>query len=400
MGAVGAAVSKGYESVYGNPALLAGKDQKRELTLGYLGAHFDLRAGADGEKRLPYDGLFGAYIGALLPIPFGGFLKERVTLGLAFFTPFDLIVRGRILYPEKPQFLVADRTQTVAVQAAVGLDIGHGIRIGGGFAALAALTGSVLVATDASGRVGTVVEDTLVASYGPLIGASYDVNEQIRVGLTFRGTLVGHFNVVINVQDLGGVVVPPLNISGVAQYDPWQIALEGGWFKGAWTLAAGLTLKHWSAYPGPPEATVRCPEGNDPLTGMPFEGACTAPSPEPPNFSDTVVPHLGVERTIPFRPGVAGHLRGGYFFEPSPAPEQKGASNLFDNARSAFSLGYGVELSAPLPSLRVDCFGQFHLLHPETHTKDPSVSPENPGAPSVKARGLIAAGGATLTVGF
>lgn len=399
MGATGAAISTGFESVYGNPSLLALPGQKRELSLGFLGAHFDLRAGADAKDRLPYDALRGAYIGALLPIPFGGLLKDRVTLGLAFFTPFDLIVRGRILYPETPQFLVADRTQSVAVQAALGVDLGHGLRLGGGFAALAALTGSVLVATDASGRVGTVVEDTLVASYGALLGASYELGENYRLGLTFRGALVGRFNVVITVQDLGGIVVPPLNISGVAQYDPWQIALEAARVKGPWKLAVGATFKRWSAYPGSAEATVRCPE-LDPQTGMPFEGACTASSPEPPNFSDTVVPRVGAERSFSFRPGLQGHVRGGYFFEPSPAPSQKGTSNIFDNARSVFSLGYGIELGPPLPGIRIDCFGQLHVLHHETHQKDAGVPSTNPGVPSVQTQGLIVAGGATLGLRF
>lgn len=394
MGATGAAVGEGYEAVWGNPALLS-LARDRELTLGFLGAHFDLRAG----ERISYDGLRGSFIGATLPVPFGGFLKDRVALGLGFFTPFDLIVRGRILYPETPQFLIADRTQTVAVQAGLGLDIGWGIRVGGGFAALAALTGSVLVATDASGRVGTVVENTLVASYGPIIGASYDLGDAYRIGLTFRGELVGRFNVIITVQDLGGIVVPPLNISGVAQYDPWQLALEVARVKGPWKLAVGATLKHWSAYPGPAEATVRCPEV-DPATGMAPAAACGALVPEPPGYSDTVVPRVGAERTLELRPGLKGHIRGGYFFEPSPAPEQTGASNLFDNARSVFSLGYGVELGPPLPGLRAEWFGQLHILHPRTHTKDSSVPADNAGSPSVETSGVIVAGGATLGVKF
>jgi long-chain fatty acid transport protein len=394
MGASGAAVGQGYEAVYGNPALLA-LARDRELTLGFVGAHFDLQAG----DRISYEGLRGSIIGATLPVPFGGALKDRIAIGLGFFAPFELIVRGRILFPETPQFLIADRTQTVAVQAGIGVDVGGGFRVGGGFAALAALTGSVLVATDASGRVGTVVEDTLVASYGPIVGASYDIGDAYRVGLTFRGELVGRFNVVITVQDLGGIVVPPLNISGVAQYDPWQFALEFARAKGPWKLAAGATWKHWSAYPGPAEATVRCPD-TDPATGMPFEGSCGALVPEPPGYSDTVVPRVGVERTLDLGPGVRAHLRGGYFFEPSPAPEQKGAANLFDNARSVLSLGYGVELAPPLPALRAEWFGQLHVLHSRTHTKNPGVPPENAGSPSVETSGFIVAGGATLGVTF
>ncbi len=195
------------------------------------------------------------------------------------------------------------------------------MRIGGGFAALAALSGTVLVATDSSGRIGTTVNDTLVASYGPIVGASYDIDDAWRIGLAFRGTLEGRFNVVITVMDLGTIMVPPLNISGVAQYDPWQIALEVARARGPWKFAISATYKHWSAYPGLAEPTVRCPT-TDPTTGMPFTGPCNVLTPPAPGYHDTVVPRAGVERSFAPAPRVDVHVRGGAFFEPSPAPAQ------------------------------------------------------------------------------
>jgi len=145
----GTASAEGYEAVYANPALLPyARDTK--LTLGFEGAYFDLRA--NGE--IPSDRLAGSIIGAVLPIPLPGVMKDRITLGVGFFTPFNLVVRGRILYPEVKQFILADRTQSVAVQAALGVDLSwwngrheqSGLHVGGGFAALAALRGNVLVA--------------------------------------------------------------------------------------------------------------------------------------------------------------------------------------------------------------------------------------------------------------
>jgi len=392
MGGAGAALGQGFEAVWGNPALLS-TARSKELSVGFLGAVFDLRA----PERLDYDALSGSFIGAVLPVPFGGALRDRVALGFGFFTPFDLVVRGRILYPETPQFLLADRTESVAVQVGLGIDIGHGVRIGGGFAALAALTGSVLVGTDASGRIGTVVEDTLVASYGPIVGASYE-RGAYRVGLAFRGELVGRFNVVINVRDLGQIVVPPLNIAGIAQYDPLQLALEVARVKGPWRLTAGATYKRWSAYPGPAEATVRCPE-LDPETGEPLD-ECTAPTPESPEFTDTVVPRIGVEREIAPARGVALHLRAGYFLEPTPAPKQSKRANLFDNTRSAIGIGYGLELGPPFPRLKFDLAAQAQILHPRTHDKGADLPADNPGQPGVRSSGLVIAGAATVGVGF
>ena len=394
MGGAGAAAGQGFEAVYANPALLS-LSREREITLGLMGAAFDLRAGGE----IPYQALKGAIIGAVLPIPFGGVLRDRIALGLGFFTPFDRVVRGRILYPETPQFLLADRTQSVAVQAGLGLDLGHGLRLGGGFAALAALSGDVLVATDASGRIGTVVEDTLVASYGPIVGASYDVDSKYRVGVTFRGELIGRFNVVINVRDLGQLTVPPLNISGIAQYDPWQIAVEAARVDGPWRLAVGATFKHWSAFPGSPEATVRCPQF-DSVTGEPITDPCGAPVPVDPDYSDTVTPRIGIERSFTPAGGVTLLARGGYFFEPSPAPEQRREANGYDSHRSVFTLGYGLELDEPLPPVHLDLFAQIHVLHLRTHEKDADIALTNAGAARATSRGLVLAAGTTLGVKF
>jgi long-chain fatty acid transport protein len=394
MGATGAASALGFEAVYANPALLSDEPERR-LALGFVGAHFDLHA---GDKRVPYDALHASLIGATLPIPFGGALHNRVVVGLGFFTPFDLVVRGRILFPEKPQFQVADRTQSVAVQAGIGVDVGYGVRVGAGFAALAALSGNVLVATDASGRIGTVVEDTLVASYGPILGATYE-RFGYRLGLTYRGTLQGRFNVVINVKDLGDLTVPPLNISGVAQYDPWQLAMEVARVRGPWRVAVGATFKHWSSYPGPADATVRCPDV-DPITGKPFTDSCTAPTPPPPDYHDTLAVHVGAERTLLPADNIAMKLRAGALFEPSPAPEQTTLANHFDNTRLGLSLGYGLSLASPLPPIDLDLFAQSQLLLPRTHHKDASIAASNPGAPSIDTSGVIVAGGATAGVRF
>jgi long-chain fatty acid transport protein len=393
MGATGAAGSEGYESVYGNPGLLS-TAHRRQLTFGFVGAAFDIHA----REKIPTGPLHGSIIGATLPLPFAGVLADRIALGLGFFTPTDLVVRGRILYPEKAQFPLADRVQSVAVQAGIGVDLGHGIRAGGGFAALAALSGAVLVATDAAGRIGTVVEDTLVASYGPIIGLSYDLGNSWRVGATFRGELVGRFNVVITVKDLGALTVPPLNISGIAQYDPAQIALELARVKGALRVAAGATFKRWSAYPGLSEATVRCPLFDS--TGQVFSDSCDASVPEKPGYSDTVSVHAGVERRFEPRPGVSLAARGGLFFEPTPAPKQTGTANVYDSSRLAVSAGYGVTLGAPFPPVDLDLFSQLQWLMPRDHVKDASVPATNAGAPSATVSGLLASFGLTAGARF
>jgi long-chain fatty acid transport protein len=283
----------------------------------------------------------------------------------------------------------------VAVQGGLGVDLGYGVRVGGGFAALAALTGAVDVATDASGRIGTTVEDTLVASYAPIVGASYEFDAfetAWRLGLAFRGELVGRFNVVITAQDLGALNVPPLNISGVAQYDPWQIAAEVGHVVGAWRFALNVTYKHWPAYPGPIEATVRCEDA-------PPDATCTAPQPADPGYSPVAAPHLGIEWQAEPDEGVRTALRTGYAFEPSPAPEQPGRTSWLDNHRHVVSLGFGVRLFDPVPlPLDVDGFVQVQALQPRSHQKDTAQGAIASG--TVETRGVVLAAGTAVGVRF
>jgi long-chain fatty acid transport protein len=386
MGTTGAAVGQGVDTIYANPALLS-QSRDLELQIGLFSASFDLHADGAGLGPLPsYPALQSTTIGGILPLPFGGVLKDRVVVGVGFLTPFEIVVRGRILYPEKPQYLLADRVQAVAVQAAVGIDIGYGIRIGGGFAASAALNGSVLVSEDASGRIGTTVEDTLIATYAPLIGASYDIGEDYRVGLAFRGKLDGEFNVIISAEDLGQIQIPPLNISGVAQYDPWQIAAEFARVSGDWRFAVGATYKHWPAYPGPAFATVRC----EPDT------TCEALVPPDPDYNPVVAPRAGAEYVMDFDVAKLG-IRAGYAFEPSPAPEQTGRTNTFDNHRSVLSMGWGVKSEAPF-AFGVDGFFQAQLLHPRSHEKSTADGAAQDG--TVDTGGTILGGGAAISVGF
>ena len=152
MGGTGVAFSDSFEAAYTNPALLAGLREKR-LTFGVIGASFDLHADGAGEPgKVSYEQAKGVAIGVDLPIPFGGFLNDRIGEGAAFYTPTDALVRGRILYPETPEFpLLADRTQSLMVRIGVGIDIGYGIRVGAGFAALANIVGDVVVSTGATG---------------------------------------------------------------------------------------------------------------------------------------------------------------------------------------------------------------------------------------------------------
>ena len=379
MGGTGAASAQGFEAAWGNPALLS-RMRERKLTLGYGGATFGLsRETAGVSTRHDTEAARGIFIGVDLPLPFGGFLKDRLGLALAFYTPSNLIVRGRLLFPERPQFpILSERVQSLTVRSGLGVDLGHGLRIGGGFAALAEIVGDVLVATDASGRVGTRVEDQLVTTFAPTLGATYDLPfwKGGRVGVTYRGKLDARFEVLIDATKLSSLNIPVFNISGLAQYDPSQVAIEVAHEGKERTVALGVTYKQWSAYGGPIEPTIPCPAG---------EEGCGALVPPNVAYADTVVVRAGLDEKLHLTTAAEGHVRVGAFFETSPVPSRLPTSDAFDlaskttgpvptryydAARLAGTLGFGVSLKAPLPPLDLDVYTQLHLLLPREITSD------------------------------
>ncbi len=391
MAGAGAAVASGFEATYANPALL-GRSRHRELSLGYQAARFALRAeGPNAPGALSEDAAQGTFIGVVLPLPFGDVLEDRLTLGLGTYTPSDLIARARLLYPERPSFpLLTDRSQTLNFNLGLGVDVGHGLVVGAGFMALAELVGTVVVRTDSSGRVGTAVDDQLVATFAPVLGAGYQA-DATRVGLAFRGALQGDFDVVVEVNDLGSLVVPDLTIAGVAQYDPMALQAEVGHRLGDVELVGGVTWKRWSAFDGFRRPTVVCPAS---------QPDCAALKPEPVEFSDVFVPRVGAIWSMTPTPDARAEVRAGAAFEPSPVEEQRGVTNLLDNDRVVLAAGYGLELAEPLPPIRLDVFAQLHWLVPRSHDKAGSVPADNPGAPRIEGKGTVLNTGLILGVKF
>jgi hypothetical protein len=396
MGGTGVASATGVDATYTNPALLS-LVHENKLTLGFAGASFDLHA--DGPQlpgRVSTRPAKGYVVGVAVPIPFGGFLRDRIATGFAFYTPTDALVRGSILYPETPEFpLLPDRAQSIAVRIGAGADIGYGIRVGAGVAALANLVGSIDVLS-AGGAVGSKVDDQ-----GP------DGRPRWRVGASYRGSIGATFAVNVDASKLSTLNLPVFNIAGVAQYDPDEFAFEVAHMRDGWTLAAGVTWKHWAAYPGVFEPTILCPSGQD----------CAALTPPPIAFSNTLVPRLGAEKHWALVHRAAIRARAGFFYEPTPVPgslvssqaydlPSQGLINVptrfFDTSRYVLSLGGGVDLGDHAP-FTVDFWAQYHILANatvQTCTGPNGACTPDIGSGAAKLSGNVLAYGAMVGVRF
>jgi long-chain fatty acid transport protein len=404
MGTTGAAAANGWEATYANPALLS-RVRRKALTLGLQGAVFDLHAdGAALPGRVSAVPAKSVLVGAEVPVPLGGMLRDRLALGMAFLTPSDTLVRARIAYPEAAQFpLLGDRSQSLAARIGGGIDAGYGVRIGAGVAVLAQLVGSIEIATGA-GAATSRVDDQLVATYAPTVGAAWEPPLEAgphaarpwRIGATWRGALQARFDVAVDVSTLSTLSLPPLHIGGVAQYDPEELSAEIARERDAWTFAVGVTWKRWSAYPGPFEPTVVCGAGE----------SCSALAPPSVPLSDTLVPRVGVEHALELARHASLRLRAGFLLEPTPVPSSLPSSQaydartqaladvptrFFDSTRAVLTAGWGADLGDFAP-LAVDVFAQWHWLAPR--------DVETPPAAPARLSGSVLAWGVASAVRF
>lgn len=371
--------ARGHEAVYYNPAAL-GFDTTRTFTLGFQLGTYDLQL--EGAEREVRDAP-ALNIGFNVPIPFGGWLEDRITLGLAFVLPTTSVLIADIPRPGDINFVVLEnRAQTVSLQGGLGFRPLDWLSVGAGFLALSELEGAIDVAPNDAGSIGSKVRDQLIAAYSWCVGLQLEPHEMVSFGATWRSSSSATFELPITV-DLGETFplpIPELQIIGIAQFDPAQasfgVHVQPWEFVGA-DLA--VVWKEWSAFDNPIQYTA-VPEGFPPQP--------------PPEFTDTVSVRLGFEGTFTPHEDWRVEPRLGLAYEPSPAPEQRRFHNYLDNDRTVVGIGVGLRWSALLLNLG----GQFHLLRGRTSTKDNDISEDNAGHPSLTHGGQVYLFG--MDVGF
>lgn len=345
----GAAVSTAsdYEAAYYNPAGLGGT--RRRFVVGAVYGGYRLQI--DGNDA-PVEDTAGLVLGGSTGIPLGGWMKDRLGIGLGLFLPFAVVNRVRVPYPDVPRAALLDtRTQIVSVLLGGGLRLPAGLSIGGGVLALAALVGSIDIAADGVGRITSSSEQQLTVDYAPIIGLRWQSPaSRVNLGLVYRGESRSTYRIAVHTRlgDLLPLSLPTLYFAGTAQYDPQQVAAEAAVRPvPSLLLAAQLLWKRWSRFPYPIERASK--------------GSLDLPA---PGFHDTVVPRVAAEWTAPGLRSVELAVRGGYSFEWSPAPTTPAEDDsryLLDASRHVLSAGLSLRLLGAAP-LSFGGFVQAHFL--------------------------------------
>lgn len=380
----GVATGSGPSATRANPALLAG-DGEPTLRLGYRAAAFELRGQSEDSAFDLGDGSAAIGFGARLPLTLARPLEGRLALGVDFNSPGAGIARVRILAPERPQFpLLATRAEALDLTVGLGVLLPASLRVGGGVMVQSSVAGTVELQAGASSAVQSHVDDELYVVTAPVVGAAW-LGEAVSLGFAYRGELKSEFDLHVTLEDLGRLALPPLSVTGLAQYDPSQFHAELAARAASYELTMGLGYKRWSNIERLKGPTVVCPaEAED----------CAQPVEPSLGFEDTWVPRLAVARDFHPTSGTRLAVSLGYFYEPTPLPAQHTDTNLWDNPRHAVTLGTELRADA---GFAVALGVQRHFLRTRRHEK--SEATQSP-FPWVETSGSIWVSSVDFEVAF
>lgn len=371
---------------YYNPAALATFERIR-FDFGYQAAIPNLRI--NGED-LRVDSSRGFTLGIAVPGRIG---PVKVAVGGGLFIPDQHVARLRTLANDQPRFALYDnRPQRFFLGANVAASIKDRLWLGAGISYMSSTNGSATL----DGRVGfpmaedsdlqiAIDTDLINIRYGQF-GALLEANDWLMIGASYREEFsLDLVQIVIVEGDIGPEGNPVvedafLDVASASQdlFQPAQVTLGlDAQLSDRLGIAFDLTYQRWSSFENPAaiiDLELDAGMFND-LIDLPENPPAFAE----PNFSDTIVPRLGVEWLVTHDEGRTVHLRSGYSYERSPAPEQVGETNFVDNDKHTFMVGMGYTLRdfteiLPHP-VSIDAFVGFTLLPARDHRKLSPVDP-------------------------
>lgn len=377
---------------YYNPGALVRAERTR-VDLAYHWAQHALTANGRDNRVDPAHGLAAMITapGRAFDIPFA--------FGLGVYLPDDRISRSRSLPQGQPRWELYDnRVQILSIMANVAFAPTRWLRFGGGISFVSSTRGTLDIYGDiafpdaANSNLAHTVDADLRAVRYPQAGIEVDLGRYVSLGATYRGAyelaLELDARVAGNVV-IGGVDNPAamrfpgsylLSSRSVAVTLPQQAAL-GVRVRplSSLTIVADLTWVDWPAYQNP---TAQLGTALD--LQLPPNLANIVPATPPPvqrlpaSFLHTFTPRLGLE----WRRAIRVHelsLRGGYRFDPSPVPEQTGATNFYDAHRHVVSAGAGFYLRGLQPTLRgglrFDVYADLQAVQPRAVRKSDPLDP-------------------------
>ncbi len=385
--AMGGAVTADVEDFsanYYNPAGLVRGTQLR-LGGGWYGAIHDLRV--DGASS-NVDTLHGAVFGLVVPGSFGDF---RFAFGLSVHLPDDAVSRTRSLPHAQPRWELYDnRGHRTYLATHVAIRPVEWLLIGGGISFLSLSSNALLIRGDldithpSSSHLDSSLLANLTTIRYPQAGIQILPIPELSFGLVYRGQFALDNRLTAQVgcpatepgcptdTRLTGAGTPfrgyfDLFTQSVNAFVPQQISLGGSWSPiPDFRINLELTWVNWSSYVSPIGTSditlqIDLPPALRDTIRIPTNIAGTRPVAA--NFSDRFVPRIGAEGVAFRDQRIAVRVRGGFFYEQTPVPDQTGMTTLIDTDRWVWSAGLGLALTDLRPLLNGTLSFDLHLSY-------------------------------------
>ncbi len=415
---------------YYNPAGLAGPRKIKAgagivVGLEHLQEFDDIALGEDAGGNLvrgpvgaDYENVYAVVGGIAIP------LTKRLSMGMTVWSPGQRFVRIMTQDPFIPHYpMYANRAQRITFDLAFAYRITDKIRAGAGGAALARSTLHVDFnipageGSESDASRGLITLD-IVPTFVPVAGVEWDVSS-FTFGAAYRGET--DLKVMVDQSSGADVIIPfgpslrfrsTVGIAGdfviLDHFTPQQVAIGGAWRGNGAPVHVffDATWMNWAAFKGP----YIDPNFDDIAVPPLGTVAVNWRRPPPPNYRDTIVPRIGAE----WRIGEIAAVRGGYFYEMTPAPLANGEANILDANSHVVSLGLGFKFRDPTKYVKnpiaLNLHGRMRALETTTVRKSQTYDCDDPnqevptGYPcqggSIRYGGQVFSGGADLTFDF
>ncbi len=419
-GAVSADVSD-FSANYYNPAGLARGEQLR-ISVGWFGAIHDLRV---NDISSNVDPLHGAVMGLVVPGRLGDF---RFAFGLIVNLPDDAVSRTRSLPHAQPRWELYDnRGHRTYLATHLAIRPFDWLLIGGGISFLSLSNNTLLIRgdLDIAHPAMSHLESSLLANLTtiryPQAGIQILPMPELSFGLTYRGQFA--LDNILTAQvgcpatspgcahdaQLTGFGMPfrgyfDLFTQSVNAFVPQQVSLGGSWSPTPeFRINLELTWVNWSSYISPIGTSditlqIDLPASLRDTIRIPSNIAGTRPVAA--SFSDRFVPRIGAEGVAFQDTHMTLRVRGGFFYEQTPVPNQGGMTTLIDTDRWVWSAGLGLALTDLRPlldgTLSFDLHLSYAYLPNRTTRKDSFVDTTG----DFVAGGQMFIGGLTMEIAF
>ena len=334
-------------------------------------------------------------------LPFGK--KSRpLTLGFAAYLSGDSISRVSgppVNHPFYPMYQDVARNATYT--ASLGYRIWNGLSLGLGMGTSLNSIADYELISKPNGVSFSATAIEVRSVFSPIFGAVYDFGwspegessgPPMQIGINYRGKTELKSRVVANLEILN----VPINgeLTSYPHFSPAEVTLSASRKFGVGTrVSMDVSYVGWREY--------RLPFGTGNINSFIFgEGK------EKADLNNVFVPKVGFEDVSQLGSGTFKEFSYcfGYFYYPTPIPDQTGNQNLVDNDRHGVSFGVGTAINNPwsaktaqLNRIHFDMFFQWNHLVNRQVTKE---SASNLGAPGYLTGGNIYIYGLNMRIGF